>query len=255
MASKSASMTQGQGFKAMIWPLYTLAVGAILCAIFWACGVVGLTAMTYWHSDAPEAALRDLASEEVLHAAELDAQMNASMLHPMSVAIHFGDATKDIVTRVLMHGMRSLLNLPKKFPGHKGADNLETEDTDPGKTYFDHWWADKGQVVQAALWANYVFAARSLAFLIGAIPLLLLTYVVAWIDGACARAVRRAEVARESSSLYHRFKISQIWVLGGVSLCYLVWPKPVNPVLVIVPTVLVCAWLARMQVAFYKKYA
>lgn len=255
MASKQASMTQGQGFKAMIWPLYTLAIGAILCAIFWACGVVGLTAMTYWRSEEPEAALRELASEEILHAAELDVQMDAPALHPMSVAIHFGDATRDLVIKVLTHGMRSLLNLPKKFPGRDGGHGADIEDADPGKTYFDHWWSQNGQIVQAALWANYVFAARSLGFLIGAIPLLILTYVVAWVDGACARAVRRAEVARESSSLYHRFKISQIWTLGGVALCYLVWPHPVEPALVIVPTVLACAWLARMQVAYYKKYA
>lgn len=248
-------MTQGQGFKAMIWPLYTLAVGAILCAIFWACGVVGLTTMAYWRTDEPEAVLRELASDEVLHAAEVDAQMDARALHPMSVAIHFGDATRDVVIRVLTQGMRSLLNLPKKFPGRHGEHEQGPDDVDPGKTYFDHWWVENGQIVQAALWANYVFAARSLTFLIGAIPLLMLTYLVAWVDGACARAVRRAEVARESSSLYHRFKISQIWVLGGVTLCYLVWPHPVNPVLVIVPTVLACAWLARMQVAYYKKYA
>lgn len=107
--------------------------------------------------------------------------------------------------------------------------------------------------VMLALTANYVFAARTALF-IAALPLAVLLYAVSIADGLAARAVRRACAGRESSSLYHRGKLSQAFVVATTYVCFLALPNAVNPLWFVLPAAVACALLARLQATFYKKY-
>jgi integrating conjugative element membrane protein (TIGR03747 family) len=86
------------------------------------------------------------------------------------------------------------------------------------------------------------------------VPILFLIYLVAAADGLTQRAIRRACGGRESASLYHRAKHSQVMllVMGGVLV--LIQPVSIDPRLVGVPVALFVGILARLQWACYKKH-
>ena len=112
---------------------------------------------------------------------------------------------------------------------------------------------DQVDKVMVALTANYIFGARTALF-IAALPLAALVYVMAIADGLSARALRRACAGRESSSLYHRGKLSQSFLLATVYVCLLAFPRAIDPLVLLLPACLACALLARLQAKFYKKY-
>ncbi len=249
MASKNASMTDGQAVSALIWPIRAAAWTALLLAVFWVYGVVALAGVALWRQHDPVWAMQELAQQEIVHSA----QLSTPVLDPTSLSIEFGDAVRSGVIGLMTKGMRSLLNLPSHLPGRTASPE---DDPDPGKTFFDRWWANNGDIVETCLWANYVLAIRALALLTGAIPMLALAYAVGLTDGASARAIRRADAGRESANLYHRFKIAQLQIIAVTFMAYLAWPTAgVRVEWVIVAMVLLCAICARMQLTYYKKYA
>lgn len=248
MASKNTSMTDGQAFKALLWPLRSGALVALLCLIFWAYGIVVLSAVFIWKEPDPVWSMQELAKTELLNSA----QLNTPVIDPAALSIRFGNATRENVLALLTKGMRSLLNLPSHLPGRTIQP---TDDPDPGKTFFDRWWAGNGDIVETGLWANYVVAARTLSLLCGSTPMLLLAYAIGVMDGASARLVRRADAGRESASLYHRFKIAQLHIPALTYMLYVAWPASLKVQWVIVAMVGLCAWCVRMQLAYYKKYA
>ena len=85
-------------------------------------------------------------------------------------------------------------------------------------------------------------------------PLLLLLYTIGAADGLTARAIRRSCGGRESASLYHRAKYSQMVVLGLGGGALLVWPSPVAWQLCAGLIGMAMGSLARGQWAYYKKH-
>ena len=86
------------------------------------------------------------------------------------------------------------------------------------------------------------------------VPLLVMIYLIAAVDGLTQRAIRRACGGRESASIYHRAKHLQVMllVIGGVLV--LIHPVSIDPRLVGVPVALFVGILARLQWACYKKH-
>lgn len=248
MASKSASMTDGQGFQAAIWPFRTALVILMLVAIFWAYGIA-VQSFLALHSepDAPIEKVQAILRDDLARSLPVP----TTLFDATDVALTFGDETKAFVIKLLTGGMRTLLNVPDSIKGRKSTD---ADDPDPGGTFFKTWWVENGHHVELALWSNYIFGIRTLMF-VAALPLAAIAYFVAFIDGYAARMVRRADAARESSSLYHRVKIAQLWALSFAYIAYLSVPMSIPPEWVVLPTVAACALFVRWQVALYKKYA
>jgi integrating conjugative element membrane protein (TIGR03747 family) len=86
------------------------------------------------------------------------------------------------------------------------------------------------------------------------VPLLVLVYLVAAVDGLTQRAIRRACGGRESASLYHRAKHLQVMLLAMGGVLVLIQPVSIDPRLVGVPVAFLVGILARLQWACYKKH-
>lgn len=104
-----------------------------------------------------------------------------------------------------------------------------------------------------ALLGSQVIAIRS-AIVVSFVPWIGLLYLLAFVDGAVERSRRRYGAGRESSTLYHRAKYFQVTFSTAILVAYLWWPGDVNPSLILVPTILACAVMARLQIKYYKKY-
>jgi integrating conjugative element membrane protein (TIGR03747 family) len=107
--------------------------------------------------------------------------------------------------------------------------------------------------IEVAMIGTQLLGVR-LATLALMLPLLLLISVVAIADGLTQRAIRRASGGRESASLYHRAKHLQVAVTGTAVLVFLLWPAPVEWLLVGLLLASVVSLLARMQWAYYRKH-
>lgn len=107
--------------------------------------------------------------------------------------------------------------------------------------------------IEVAMIGTQLLGVR-LATLALMLPLFILIYVVAAADGLTQRAIRRASGGRESASLYHRAKHLQVAVAGTGVLAVLVWPTPVDWLLIGMPLAALIGVLARMQWAYYKKH-
>jgi len=125
---------------------------------------------------------------------------------------------------------------------------LSVPDTIVRRTYVERF-----EAIRVAMVGTQLFGVR-LAMLVMVLPLLSLLYGVALADGLVQRAIRRASGGRESASLYHRAKHLQVVALASGVAVTLVWPGPVSPSWVWIPTVVVTAGLARVQWSFYKKH-
>lgn len=107
--------------------------------------------------------------------------------------------------------------------------------------------------IEVAMIGTQLLGVR-LATLALMLPLLVLVYAVAAADGLTKRAIRRASGGRESASLYHRAKYLQVVLLGTGLLATLLWPAPVEWILIGVALVAVVGVLARLQWGYYKKH-
>jgi len=109
------------------------------------------------------------------------------------------------------------------------------------------------EAIETAMVGTQLLGVRFAAFM-RFLPLLLLLYAVGAADGLTERAIRRSCGGRESASLYHRAKYLQMVALGLGGVALLVWPGPVAWELCAGLIVILTAWLARQQWAFYKKH-
>ncbi len=105
----------------------------------------------------------------------------------------------------------------------------------------------------AFLSASQVIATR-LALICKTVPILIGIYVLALNFGLIARNIRKADAGRESSSLYHRYKYSQIWIFTIAIQLYLGMPVFVPVVAYFCVFYGLCGLLFSQQMMFYKKY-
>ena len=126
--------------------------------------------------------------------------------------------------------------------------SLSVPDTAVRGFYMRNW-----EAIEAAMVGTQLIGVRLTTSALLS-PIAVLGYVVAMTDGFVQRAIRRAAGGRESASLYHRAKHMQVSIgsLGLVTV--LVWPAPVNWLLVSLVMTAVIATLARFQWAYYKKH-
>lgn len=87
-------------------------------------------------------------------------------------------------------------------------------------------WIARHNVIEVAMLGTQLRGLRA-GILVRFLPLLALLYVVGAVDGLSQRAIRRAQAARESASLYHRAKYGQVVVLALGGAVVLVWPATV----------------------------
>ena len=107
--------------------------------------------------------------------------------------------------------------------------------------------------IEVVMVGTQLFGVR-VALLGSGVPLLVLLYVVALVDGLVQRAVRRASGGRESSGLYHRAKYLQTLLAAGVLAIVLLLPVSADPRWVGVPATVLMALAARVQGSYYKKH-
>ena len=125
---------------------------------------------------------------------------------------------------------------------------LSIPDTIVRRAYVAH-----REAIETAMVATQLLGVR-MAVLVRFAPLLVLLCAVGAADGLTARAIRRSCGGRESASLYHRAKYSQMAVLGLGGGALLVWPGPVWWELCAGLIVMTMGSLARGQWAYYKKH-
>ena len=109
------------------------------------------------------------------------------------------------------------------------------------------------EAIEVAMIGTQLLGVR-LATLALMVPLLVLIYVVSAADGLTQRAIRRACGGRESASLYHRAKNSQVVLVVMAGALSLIQPVSIDPRLIWVPCAVLVGILARLQWAYYKKH-
>ena len=98
-----------------------------------------------------------------------------------------------------------------------------------------------------------ILAVRA-AILVSLLPLALLAYAVALVDGLVGRNIRRVAGGRESATIYHRAKYFHLVALTVTIAGYLWWPAALSPQGLFVLAIGFFAWLLRTQCQYYKKY-
>tara|TARA_B110000879_G_C11169370_1_gene512798 strand:- start:1496 stop:2209 length:714 start_codon:yes stop_codon:yes gene_type:complete len=93
-----------------------------------------------------------------------------------------------------------------------------------------------------------------LFLLILSLPLFILTTLVGFVDGLSAREIRKSELGRESSYVFHRLSG---WVMTFIGVSLLIWfvlPLPINPSQVFLPLCIILMFSIRMASSRFKKY-
>jgi Domain of unknown function (DUF4400) len=114
-------------------------------------------------------------------------------------------------------------------------------------------WIAGHEAIEVAMLGTQLLGLRA-GILARFLRLLVLLYAVGAAEGLSQRAIRRAQAARESASLYHRAKYGQVVVLALGGAVVLVWPVPVAWGLCAGFGAVLVAVLAAGQWAFYKKH-
>jgi hypothetical protein len=114
-------------------------------------------------------------------------------------------------------------------------------------------WIARHEAIEVAMLGTQLLGLRA-GILARFLPLLALLYLVGAAEGLSRRAIRRAQAARESASLYHRAKYGQVVVLALGGSALLIWPAPVAWGLCVFVGAVVIGVLAAGQWAYYKKH-
>lgn len=109
------------------------------------------------------------------------------------------------------------------------------------------------QELYVAMNAIQVYGFR-VGFLLAAIPLFGLIFMVSIVDGFTERYIRRASSGRESADLNKLGRLAKLMFFATAISVYVCLPVPVSPFWVIVPMAAIYAVGTRVQWQFYKKY-
>lgn len=180
----------------------------------------------------------------------LRALLNADYARAQSLAISAG-LTPGYVT-VTANGLYALIfkatGIHAMAMRFADGDALSIPDTVVRNSYLaSHEWID------VAMIGTLLLGVR-VAMLGLIVPIFLLPYAFAVVNGLSQRAIRRAGGGRESASLYHRAKRLQLVLATLVSATVLLMPVSLDPRWIAYPGALVFAALAHVQWTYYKKY-
>lgn len=120
-------------------------------------------------------------------------------------------------------------------------------------TIVRNFYVANQDAIEVAMVATKLLGVR-LSTIVRMLPLFVLIYAVAAADGLTHRAIRRACGGRESASLYHRAKHTQVAVGGTAVMAILAWPDSVKWLPAALTLTLALGILARIQWTYYKKY-
>ncbi|WP_052163020.1 DUF4400 domain-containing protein [Aquabacterium sp. NJ1] len=245
MATKAQGVFDGTIIQAFLWPFRTLLRTTIIVTVLLLWTIVTQCWFAYRHSSHdPVSHLKAVMGSDLDYAADL----TPIAFSPVNLASGIGGVIQEYGVDTIVASARALMNTPTIL-GHKGG-----ADRDLGKQYVDkRLMPEHGDKFKQWILASYIFGAR-IAIFLSMFPLLALLYVVSVVDGLSRRAIRRANAERESASIYHRAKMSQVWLLAVGLTAYLAIPYSLSPAFVLAPLAVILAYLARMQIASYKKY-
>lgn len=233
---------------AFLWPARIVVVTVLVFAGLWLFAVTAQTALAVRAAGAGGAAQRietvldgDLAMLQTLPPGPLS---------PLRIGTGLATTIHDFTFGAILSATRSVMNMPDRWQRFARPE----PHPDLGAAYLDQQvFPEYIDYIRAAAAGNLVFSLRT-ALLLSAAPLAALLYCVAIADGLTARAIRRACAGRESSGVYHRAKLAQVYVLAGAWMLYVCWPATIDPVLFSLATAATLAVLARVQSAWAKKY-
>lgn len=115
------------------------------------------------------------------------------------------------------------------------------------------WMVDHATTIEVAMQVTRIYGAK-LAMLAASLPLFVVAYLVAMIDGLTARYIRKQGGGRESAFLYHRSKWALVMLLGTFVVFLLLLPLHYSPRWVLPAVAAAVGLMARVQWAYYKKY-
>lgn len=115
------------------------------------------------------------------------------------------------------------------------------------------WMVDHATTIEVAMQVTRIYGAK-LAMLAASLPLFVVAYLVAMIDGLTARYIRKQGGGRESAFLYHRSKWALVMLLGTAAVFLLLLPLHYSPRWVLPAVAAAVGLMARVQWAYYKKY-
>jgi integrating conjugative element membrane protein (TIGR03747 family) len=119
--------------------------------------------------------------------------------------------------------------------------------------YLSQFVARNAREIYLAMNVIQVYGIR-IGFVLAAIPLFFLLYVLAGVDGLTERYIRRACAGRESADLHKIGRLTKLMFFASGVTLYLCLPVAMSPFWVIAPLTLVFAVSTRVQWQFYKKY-
>lgn len=119
--------------------------------------------------------------------------------------------------------------------------------------YLGQFVARNAREIYLAMNVIQVYGIR-IGFVLAAIPLFFLLYVVAAADGLTERYIRRACSGRESADIHKIGRFSKLMFFASGITLYLCLPVDMSPFWIVAPLALVFTVATRVQWQFYKKY-
>lgn len=105
----------------------------------------------------------------------------------------------------------------------------------------------------SAINIGLVYALR-LLLIVASVPLFIMVFIWAFVDGLVERDLRRFGAGRESSTIFEGARKSVFPLLVIPYLIYLSFPTSINPMFIIAPSAILQAFLYRLLFSKYKKY-
>ncbi|MCW5632761.1 MAG: DUF4400 domain-containing protein [Rubrivivax sp.] len=239
------------------WPLRLMFWWAMIATCVW---VYAIAAHWLWAWRATPQ--RPLAHIRVVLESDLAAlaPLRSRLLEPVRVASWIASTLQDGVLDVCVEAARTLMNWPTRYREGRSRQSEVAGVTSPavefdaGAQLVADQLAAGSETLGVLATGTQIFAVRTALYL-ASLPLLALLAGVGITDGLVARACRKACAGRESASIYHRAKLtlSLVLILGYVACVGA--PSMREPGRLLLPVVLLVALAARLQVAYYKKYA
>lgn len=107
-------------------------------------------------------------------------------------------------------------------------------------------------VIETAMLGLQLYGVR-LGVVFSVIPMALVFFIGALVDGYVVRMIRRYRAARESSDR-HNLAVAGIYLSILLTGIYLMLPVSIDPRLILLPAIAINAWFIWCAVAYFKKY-